>query len=315
MVQALSKKATARLKPLNNNPDAFLDFFSTGIPQLDLCLGGGYPQGRIIEVVGPEACGKTTLALHACAQAQKHGKVVFLDAEHSLSAEYAQAVGVDTDSLLFGRPKDGEETLQLTWDSVKAGVALVVIDSVAAMPTQEEMEGRCNSDALHDRLLSDGLKRICQHLGGKSETSLIVTNQIRDRHGLVFGTPERLTGGRSLGYYSSIRLDLRVAATLVKRGSKEYGIRVRFKTAKSKVTNPFQTAEADLIFGEGFAFIHSLFDLGEQAGIITRVGQKYFMDNLPIGYGRDAALDELKTCPDLRKAMEGKIAEWRKADL
>jgi recombination protein RecA len=317
MVQALPKSTAAALKPLSEYPDATLDFFSSDIPTLDLILGGGYPRGRLIEVFGPQSTGKTTLALQACIQAQKHGKVAFLDAEHKLAREYAAAVGVKVSDLLFARPKSAAETLQIAWDAARAGFALIVIDSIAAMPTQAELDGEMgdtyNSDALHERAISDGLKRISQELGGKSQSTILVTNQLRENHGVVFGSPEVATGGKALGYYTSVRLDLRSIMTL-KRGHDEHGIRVKFKVAKNKAAAPFQITEADLLFGYGFSYIHNLFDLGMEAGVINRVSQNYCFRKTPLGRGRDAALDTLKGDRKLVKALEGEIAQWLKTD-
>lgn len=308
--QAISRELSA-LKPLDESPA--IDYFSSGLPSLDMILGGGFPKGRIIEIFGPQSGGKTTLALQAAAQCQEHGKVAFLDTEHRLDKAYAAAVGVDTKTLLFGQPKSAEDTLQLVWDAARAGFSLVVIDSITAMPTQSEMDSRIEESqpGLHSQALSNGLKRIVQDLGGESQTTLIVTNQLRQCLGVAFGSPERATGGLALGYYTSVRLELRRTQTL-KRGHDEFGQRVKIKVAKSSVANPFQVTESDLIFGEGFSYVHDLLDLAGTLGAVSQRARKYWMEGIEIGRDRYEAIDFLKSNPSHLKQLEESIAQCRK---
>jgi recombination protein RecA len=250
-----------------------VETISSGAITLDLALGGGLPKGRIIEIYGPESSGKTTLALHAVAQVQKSGGVAaFVDAEHALDPTYSAALGVDIENLLVSQPDNGEAALEIVDQLVRSSaVDIVVIDSVAALVPRAEIEGEMgdNQVGLQARLMSKALRKVAGNIG-KSGCTVIFLNQLRQKIGVTYGSPEVTTGGNALKFYASVRLDIRRIQTLKKGSEGEYGIRAKVKVAKNKVAPPFRIAEFDIIFGSGISRLGCLVDLAEQTGVINR---------------------------------------------
>jgi recombination protein RecA len=285
---------------------------SSGSLTLDLALGGGLPKGRIIEIYGPESSGKTTLALHALAEVQKGGGVAaFIDAEHALDPTYSQALGVDIDNLLVAQPDTGESALEIVDQLVRsAAVDVIVIDSVAALVPRAEIEGEMgdNQIGLQARLMSKALRKIAGNMS-RSGCTVIFLNQLRQKIGITYGSPEVTTGGNALKFYASVRLDIRRSQTLKKGTEGEYGIRVKVKVAKNKVAPPFRIAEFDIIFGKGISRMGCLLDLAEQANIITRKGAWYSYEGDNIAQGRDKAIIYLEEKPELALTIENMVRE------
>lgn len=284
----------------------------TGALTLDLALGGGLPKGRVIEIYGPESSGKTTLALHAIAEVQKRGGVAaFVDAEHALDPTYSSALGVDIDNLLVAQPDTGESALEIVDQLVRsAAVDIVVIDSVAALVPRAEIEGEMgdNQVGLQARLMSKALRKIAGNIG-KSESTVVFLNQLRQKIGITYGSPEVTTGGNALKFYASVRLDIRRIQTL-KRGSEgEYGIRAKVKVAKNKVAPPFRIAEFDIIFGEGISGLGCMLDLAETSNIVVRKGAWYSYNGDNIAQGRDNAVSYLKENPETAQTIEKQVRE------
>ena len=285
---------------------------STGSLSLDAALGvGGIPRGRVTEIFGPEASGKTTLVLHIIAEAQKAGGVAaFIDAEHAMDPHYAEKLGVDVDNLLVSQPDNGEQALEIAEVLVRSGaLSAIVIDSVAALVPRAELEGEMGDAhmGLQARLMSQALRKLAG-LVSKSNTSLIFTNQIREKIGIFFGNPETTTGGRALKFYSSIRMDIRRIGT-IKEGEEVIGSRTKVRVVKNKVAVPFKEAEFDILYGEGISKEGDLVDLGVQKKLLTKTGAWYSFGEERIGQGRQNARMFLRNNPEIRETLERKIRE------
>lgn len=288
-----------------------VETITTGALTLDLALGGGLPKGRVIEIYGPESSGKTTVALHALAEVQKNGGIAaFVDAEHALDPTYAAALGVDIDNLLISQPDTGESALEIVDQLVRsAAVDIVVIDSVAALVPRAEIEGDMGDAhvGLQARLMSQALRKITGNIG-KSGCTVIFINQLRQKIGVTYGSPETTTGGNALKFYASVRLDIRRIQTL-KKGTDEFGNRVKVKVAKNKVAPPFRIAEFDIIFGKGISTLGCLVDLAEETGIIVRKGAWYSYNGDNISQGRDNAIKHLEEKPEFAEQIKQLVRE------
>jgi len=287
-----------------------IDVIPSGSVALDVALGiGGLPRGRVVEIYGPESSGKTTVALHAIANAQAGGGIcAFIDAEHALDPDYAQKLGVDTDELLVSQPDNGEQALEIADTLVRSGaLALIVIDSVAALTPRAEIEGEMGDShvGLQARLMSQALRKMTGALK-QSNTTAIFINQLREKIGVMFGSPETTTGGRALKFYSSVRLDVRRIETL-KDGTEMVGNRTRVKVVKNKVAPPFKQAEFDIIYGEGISREGSLIDLGVDAGIIRKAGAWFTYETDQLGQGKENARTFLRNNPDIANEIEHRI--------
>ena len=297
---------------LGDEVRAPIEVIPTGSIALDLALGiGGLPRGRVVEIYGPESSGKTTVALHAIANAQAGGGIcAFIDAEHALDPDYAEKLGVDTDALLVSQPDNGEQALEIADMLVRSGaLALIVIDSVAALTPRAEIEGEMGDShvGLQARLMSQALRKMTGALNGANTTAIFI-NQLREKIGVMFGSPETTTGGRALKFYSSIRLDVRRIETL-KDGQEMVGNRTRVKVVKNKVAPPFKQAEFDILYGQGISREGSLIDLGVEVGIIRKAGAWFTYDTDQLGQGRENARTYLRANPDLADELEKKIKE------
>ncbi len=289
-----------------------VEVIPTGILSLDLALGvGGMPRGRVVEIFGPEASGKTTVALHVVAEAQnKGGTVAFIDAEHALDPAYAERLGVDIDSLLISQPDTGEQALEIAEALVRsAAVDVVVIDSVAALVPKAELEGEMGDIhvGLQARLMSQALRKLTAVIG-KSRTMAVFINQIREKVGVMFGNPEVTPGGRALKFYSSIRLEVR-RIEAIKQGAENIGSRIRAKVVKNKVAPPFKQAEFDLFYGEGVSRLGSLLDVATDLRIINKSGAWYSFGEERLGQGRDNVREYLKDHPDTTTQIFKKVKE------
>lgn len=304
---------------LGDKPPVQIDVIPTGAITLDLALGiGGIPRGRVIEIYGPESSGKTTLAMNICAQAQKKGGIAaIVDAEHALDPVYAKAMGVNTDDLLVSQPDTGEQALEITEQLVRsAAVDLIVIDSVAALVPKAEIEGEMGDQlpGLQARLMSQALRKLTA-IAAKTGTTIIFINQIRHKIGVMFGSPETTSGGNSLKFYASVRMDIRRVETLKKDGE-GYGNRVKVKIVKNKIAPPFKVAEFDIIFGKGINIEGSLFDSAVDMDIVQKSGAWYSYNGEKIGQGRENSIITLKAKPGSFDEIEVKIKaemEARKA--
>ena len=284
----------------------------TGSLSLDIALGiGGVPRGRIIEIYGPESSGKTTVALHVVAQAQKMGgEAVFIDVEHALDPVYAQALGVDIDSLLVSQPDTGEQALEIAEALVRSGaIDVVVVDSVAAMVTKAEIEGEMGDShvGLQARLMSQALRKLTGAIG-KSNCVVIFINQLREKIGVMYGNPETTPGGRALKFYASVRLDVRRIEAL-KSGTEIIGNRTRVKVVKNKVAPPFREAEFDIMYGTGISQEGEVLDLANKLDIVVRGGSWFNYGDIRLGQGRDNAKEYLKANPELMAEIEAKVRE------
>lgn len=291
---------------------AAIPVIPTGCLALDIGLGvGGVPRGRVIEIYGAEGSGKTTIAQHIIAEAQKaQGVAAFIDAEHSLDPAYAKKIGIDLDNLLVSQPDTGEQALEIAEALVRSGaIDVVVIDSVAALVPRAEIEGEMGDShvGLQARLMSQALRKLTGAIS-KSKTCCIFLNQIREKVGVMFGNPEVTPGGRALKFYASVRMDVRKIETL-KQGNDVIGSRVRVKIVKNKVAPPFRQVEFDLIYGEGISRIGSLIDIGTDVGILSKLGTWYSFGDQRLGQGRENVRDHLKTHPEVALEIEKKIRE------
>jgi recombination protein RecA len=288
-----------------------VETISSGALTLDLALGGGLPKGRVIEIYGPESSGKTTLALHAVAEVQKTGGIAaYVDAEHALDPTYAAALGVDIVNLFISQPDTGETALEIVDQLVRsAAVDIVVIDSVAALVPRAEIEGDMGDAhvGLQARLMSQALRKITGNIG-KSGCTVIFLNQLRQKIGVSYGNPETTTGGNALKYYASIRLDIRRIQTL-KKGTEEFGNRVKVKVAKNKVAPPFRIAEFDIIFGKGISTLGCVIDLAEETGIINRRGAWYSYNGDNIAQGRDNTIKYMEENAEVAKNIQQQVRE------
>ena len=293
-----------------DNVQPNVEAIPTGSLALDLALGiGGVPRGRIIEIYGPESSGKTTLALHVLAQAQKMGgEVAFVDAEHALDPTYARALGVKIEDMLISQPDTGEQALEITEALVRSGaIDVVVVDSVAALVPRAEIEGEMGDSfvGLHARLMSQALRKLTGIIA-KTNTVVIVINQLREKVGVMYGNPEVTTGGRALKFYASVRIDVRRIETL-KSGGEMIGNRTRAKVVKNKVAPPFREAEFDIMYGEGISKLGEMLDLGVKLDLVQKSGSWFNMGEVRLGQGRDAAKQYLRDHPDEADALEANI--------
>jgi recombination protein RecA len=297
---------------LGDDVRAPIEVIPTGSIALDVALGiGGLPRGRIVEIYGPESSGKTTVALHAVASAQRAGGIAaFIDAEHALDPEYAQRLGVDTDALLVSQPDTGEQALEIADMLVRSGALdILVVDSVAALVPRAEIEGEMGDShvGLQARLMSQALRKMTGALSGAG-TTMIFINQLREKIGVMFGSPETTSGGRALKFYSSLRLDVRRIETL-KDGTEMVGNRTRIKVVKNKMAPPFKQAEFDIMYGQGISREGGLIDIGVEAGLVRKAGAWYTYDGDQLGQGKENARAFLRDNPDLADELEKKILE------
>ncbi|MDO5708044.1 MAG: recombinase RecA [Andreesenia angusta] len=289
-----------------------IESISSGALDLDIALGiGGYPKGRIIEIYGPESSGKTTVALHAIAEVQKiGGTAAFIDAEHALDPGYAKKLGVKIEELIVSQPDTGEQGLEIAEALVRSGaVDMVVVDSVAALVPKAEIEGEMGDShvGLQARLMSQALRKLAGAIK-KSNTIAIFINQLREKVGVMFGSPEVTTGGRALKFYASVRLDVRRIETL-KQGDEMIGNRTRVKVVKNKVAPPFKQAEFDIMYGEGISKDGNILDVGTKADIVNKAGSWYSYGDIRLGQGRENSKDYLKENPEIAHEIEMKIRE------
>ena len=295
---------------LGDQTNLNVDYIPTGSLALDVALGiGGLPRGRIVEIYGPESSGKTTLALHVVAEAQKRGgEVAFVDAEHAMDPAYARALGVNVEEMLISQPDTGEQALEITEALVRSGaIDVIVVDSVAALVPRAEIEGEMGDSyvGLQARLMSQALRKLTGAVG-KTNTIVIFINQLREKVGVMYGNPEVTTGGRALKFYSSVRIDVRRIETL-KNGSEVVGNRTRAKVVKNKVAPPFREAEFDIMYGEGIAHEGELLDLGVKLDLVQKAGSWFSMGETRIGQGRDAAKRYLQENPEVAEQLEADI--------
>nr|WP_199089173.1 recombinase RecA [Bosea sp. ASV33] len=308
--RAFGKGSIMRLG--KNSPSIEIETISTGSLGLDIALGvGGLPRGRVIEIYGPESSGKTTLALHTIAEAQKKGGVcAFVDAEHALDPVYARKLGVNLDDLLISQPDTGEQALEITDTLVRSGaIDVLVVDSVAALTPRAEIEGEMGDvqPGLQARLMSQALRKLTASIS-RSNCMVIFINQIRMKIGVMYGSPETTTGGNALKFYASVRLDIRRVSTLKER-DEATGNQVRVKVVKNKVAPPFKQVEFDIMFGEGISKVGELIDLGVKAGMVEKAGAWFSFDSQRLGQGRENAKTFLKANPDLAAKIEATIRQ------
>ena len=297
---------------LGDEPIEKIDIIKTGSITLDRALGvGGFPKGRVVEIYGPESSGKTTLAIHAIAEAQKKGGIAaFIDAEHAFDQFYAKNLGVDVDNLLISQPDNGEQALEIADNLIRSGaIDILVIDSVAALTPKAEIEGEMgdNQMGLQARLMSKALRKLTGSIS-KANTCCIFINQLREKIGVMFGNPETTTGGNALKFYSSVRVDIR-RSTAIKNADKIIGNRTRVKVVKNKVAPPFQQAEFDIMYGEGISKTGEIIDLGVEMNIINKSGSWYSYGETKLGQGRDAVKEILLDNPELSEELENKIID------
>lgn len=298
------------LMRLSDKPDLEVEAISTGSLTCDIALGiGGVPKGRIVEIYGPESSGKTTLALHIIAEAQKKGGLAaFIDAEHAFDSVYAQKLGIDTDNLFVSQPDHGEQALEIAEHLIRSGaIDVIVIDSVAALTPKAEIEGEMGDSkmGLQARLMSQALRKMTSIIS-RTNCCCIFINQLRDKIGVMFGNPETTTGGNALKFYSSVRIDIR-RTNQIKEGTDNIGNRVKVKVVKNKVAPPFKQAEFDIMFGEGISRVGEVIDLAVELNIINKAGSWFSYEKDKLGQGRDAVKRVLLERPEFMKEVEAKI--------
>jgi len=297
---------------LGDNPIEELEVISTGSIGIDLATGvGGFPRGRVVEIYGPESSGKTTLAIHAIAEAQKKGGIAaFIDAEHAFDITYAKRLGVDVENLLISQPDNGEQALEITENLIRSGaIDIIVIDSVAALTPKSEIEGEMGDSkmGLHARLMSQALRKLTGTIS-KTRCVCIFINQLREKIGVMFGNPETTTGGNALKFYASVRIDIRRIAQ-IKDGDNVVGNRVKVKVVKNKVAPPFQQAELDIIYGQGFSKTGEIVDMGVDLNIVKKSGSWFSYEETKLGQGRDSVKALLLDNPELSEEIEKKIID------
>ena len=290
-----------------------VEVISSGSLGLDLALGvGGYPRGRVIEIYGPESSGKTTLTLHAIAEAQKAGGIAaFIDAEHAFDRFYAEKLGVDIDNLIISQPDHGEQALEIADNLIRSGaIDIVIVDSVAALTPKSEIEGEMGDSkmGLHARLMSQALRKLTGSIS-KTKCTVIFINQLREKIGVMFGNPETTTGGNALKFYASVRLDIRRSTQIKDSDGAVQGNKTRVKVVKNKVAPPFRTTEFDIMYGEGISKVGEVLDLGVEYEIVKKSGSWFSYGDTKLGQGRDAVKNLLLDNPELLEELEGKIKE------
>ncbi|MCY3997851.1 MAG: recombinase RecA [Flavobacteriaceae bacterium] len=296
---------------LGDKPEETVDSIPSGSLGLNIALGvGGYPRGRVIEIFGPEASGKTTLTLHAIAESQKLGGIAaFIDAEHAFDRFYAEKVGVNLEDLIISQPDHGEQALEIADNLIRSGaIDVLVIDSVAALTPKSEIEGEMGDSkmGLHARLMSQAMRKLTSSIS-KSKTTVFFINQLREKIGVIFGNPETTTGGNALKFYASVRIDIRRSTQLKDRNATITGNRTRIRVVKNKVAPPFKTAEFDIIYSQGISKVGEIVDLGVQYGIIEKSGAWYSYNHSKLGQGREGAKALLQDNPELQTELESKI--------
>lgn len=297
---------------LGDRGNVDIDTISTGSLAIDYCLGvGGLPRGRIIEIYGPESSGKTTLALQAIAECQKEGgKAAFIDAEHAIDPRYAKALGVDIDELILSQPDSGEQALEIAEVLIRSGaIDLIVVDSVAALVPQAELDGEMgdSSIGLHARLMSKAMRKLAGAMNANNCTTIFI-NQLREKVGVMFGSPETTTGGRALKFYATIRIEVRKSEA-IKNGSDIVGNKVNIKVSKNKVAPPFKTCQVEIYYGEGISHVSELISLGVELGIIEKSGSWYAYNGDKIGQGSEAVRAYLQANPEIDKEITERIKE------
>ena len=290
-----------------------MEIIPTGSLGLDVALGvGGYPKGRVVEIYGPESSGKTTLTLHAIAEAQKKGGIAaFIDAEHAFDRYYAEDLGVDVENLIISQPDNGEQALEITDNLIRSGaIDIIVIDSVAALTPKSEIEGEMGDSkmGLHARLMSQALRKLTGSIS-KTKCTVIFINQLREKIGVMFGNPETTTGGNALKFYASVRLDIRRSTQIKNTNSEVLGNKTRVKVVKNKVAPPFKTVEFDIVYGKGISKVGEIIDLGVDFEIIKKSGSWFSYDDTKLGQGREAVKSLLLDNPELMDELEQKIKE------
>lgn len=298
---------------MGDNAIVEVEAISTGSLGLDVALGvGGYPKGRVIEIYGPESSGKTTLTLHAIAQAQKAGGIAaFIDAEHAFDRFYAEKLDVDIENLIISQPDNGEQALEIADNLIRSGaIDIVVVDSVAALTPKSEIEGEMGDSkmGLHARLMSQALRKLTSSIS-KTNCTVIFINQLREKIGVMFGNPETTTGGNALKFYASVRLDIRRSTQIKNSNGEVMGNKTRVKVIKNKVAPPFRQAEFDIMYGEGISKVGEIIDLGVDYEIVKKSGSWFSYEDTKLGQGRDAVKSLLLDNPDLMEELEGKIRE------
>ena len=296
---------------MSDAPIQDVDAIPSGSLGLDIALGvGGYPRGRVIEIYGPESSGKTTLTLHAIAEAQKAGGIAaFIDAEHAFDRFYAEKLGVDIDNLIISQPDNGEQALEITDNLIRSGaIDIVVIDSVAALTPKSEIEGEMGDSkmGLHARLMSQALRKLTASIS-KTNCTVIFINQLREKIGVMFGNPETTTGGNALKFYASVRLDIRRSTQIKETDGNVMGNKTRVKVVKNKVAPPFKMAEFDIMYGEGVSKVGEILDLAVEHEIVKKSGSWFSYDDTKLGQGRDAVKALIKDNPELMDELEGKV--------